>query len=101
MLLTDAVVHILDLHPNFLLVEWWMYNDYKEIILLLQAEIILFWCFHCREIRKNFNIMILSPSTTKSSFQSVNRPAVVNFMSILGCACVYVFSADEYFYCDL
>lgn len=54
-----------------------MYNDYVEAILLLQAEITLLWCFHCREIRKNLNIPILSSSAIKSSFQSVNRPAVV------------------------
>lgn len=76
-LLIHAVMHVSDLHPNFLLVEWWMYDDYVETILLLQAEIILLWCFHCREIRKNLNIPILSSSTIKSSFQSVNRPAVV------------------------
>lgn len=92
MLLIHAVMHVLDLHPNFLLVEWWMYNDYVETILLLQAEIILLLCFHCREIRKNLNIPILTSSTIRSLFQSVNGPAVVNFISILRCVCVYIFS---------
>lgn len=98
MLLIHAVMHVLDLHPYFLLVEWSVYNNCVETMSLLQAGIILLWCFHCREIRKNLDIPILSPSTIESSFQSVHRPAVVSLtLCLFWDVYVYVFSADKFF----